>query len=187
MTTFFTGDTHFGHKNIIKYCDRPFTDVRHMAREMIQCWNGVVGNKDEVWHLGDFGVWFGDAAQNLQTIFDQLKGQKHLILGNHDHEITQRLGWKSIQPYVELSAELDLDSPIEGALWPRITLLHYPMATWNHKGQGAIHLHGHCHGGFHHLPGRRDIGVDSWNFTPVPRQTLTERIRNEDGEWWLKH
>jgi len=32
---FFTSDTHFGHENIIRYCQRPFADVGEMDRELI--------------------------------------------------------------------------------------------------------------------------------------------------------
>ena len=31
----FTSDTHFGHSRIIKYCERPFTDVRNMDDMLI--------------------------------------------------------------------------------------------------------------------------------------------------------
>ncbi len=41
---FFTGDEHFGHKNVIKYCNRPFSDVDEMDREIIKRHNEVVGD-----------------------------------------------------------------------------------------------------------------------------------------------
>ena len=45
---FFTADTHFGHANVIKHDDRPFKTVEEMDKAIIDNWNSVVGDKDEV-------------------------------------------------------------------------------------------------------------------------------------------
>src|SRR3972149_1827984 len=54
MSTWVTCDHHFGHVNIITYCDRPFKDVNHMNEVMIERWNEVVRPDDVVYYLGDF-------------------------------------------------------------------------------------------------------------------------------------
>jgi calcineurin-like phosphoesterase family protein len=46
---FFTADQHFGHKNIIKYCNRPFSSVEEMNKVMIDRWNEIVGKEDTVY------------------------------------------------------------------------------------------------------------------------------------------
>lgn len=50
----FTSDTHFGHNNIMKFCQRPWKTVEEMDNALIQNWNSVVGENDIVFHLGDF-------------------------------------------------------------------------------------------------------------------------------------
>lgn len=37
-------DTHFGHENIIKYCNRSFRDTKHMNSALIKKWNTLVNN-----------------------------------------------------------------------------------------------------------------------------------------------
>ena len=54
---FFTSDQHFGHKNIIKYCDRPFESVTQMDDEIIACWNSVVSPSDTVYVIGDVSFY----------------------------------------------------------------------------------------------------------------------------------
>ena len=46
MVYFFTADQHFSHANIIKYCNRPFDNVREMDSEIIKRHNSVVTDKD---------------------------------------------------------------------------------------------------------------------------------------------
>lgn len=50
---YFTADTHFGHENIIKFCDRPFASVEEMDETLIANWNGRVRANDTVFILGD--------------------------------------------------------------------------------------------------------------------------------------
>ena len=50
---YFTADTHFGHNNVIQFCDRPFASVEEMDEAMIQNWNERVTGNDTVYILGD--------------------------------------------------------------------------------------------------------------------------------------
>ena len=52
----FTSDLHFGHKNVITYCDRPWATVEEMNEALIKIWNDTVHPKDTVYCLGDFSM-----------------------------------------------------------------------------------------------------------------------------------
>jgi calcineurin-like phosphoesterase family protein len=77
-------DTHFGHKNIISYSNRPYKDVEEMDWDMVEKWNSVVKDGDKVYHLGDVYMG-GQSREYINNILSHLKGQKRLILGNHDN------------------------------------------------------------------------------------------------------
>lgn len=78
---FLIGDCHFGHRNIIKYCNRPFKDVADMTEKLIKNWNSIVGKNDIVYVVGDFALC---GKQKIIEIGNRLNGRKRLILGNHD-------------------------------------------------------------------------------------------------------
>lgn len=82
MKVFVTSDTHFGHTNVIKYCNRPFRDAEEMDKALIKNWNETVGKNDTVIHLGDFGFC---GRERIKEILSQLNGKKILIMGNHDN------------------------------------------------------------------------------------------------------
>lgn len=81
---FLIGDTHFMHRNIIKYCNRPFKDVEEMTETLIKNWNSVVGKNDIVYVVGDFALC---GKAKIIEIGNQLNGRKRLILGNHDQAL----------------------------------------------------------------------------------------------------
>src|ERR1700677_1793896 len=81
MKVWFTSDPHFWHKNIIRLCNRPFSSVEEMHKQLIAHWNNVVSDEDTVYVLGDV---FFCGAQKAHEILNQLKGKKILVRGNHD-------------------------------------------------------------------------------------------------------
>lgn len=53
---FFIADSHFGHRNIVLYCGRPFKDAFEMHDVMVQNWNKTVKPTDDVFHFGKRGL-----------------------------------------------------------------------------------------------------------------------------------
>ena len=163
MTTWFTADTHFGHANIIKYCNRPFADTAEMDGAMVANWNAVVQPDDDVWHLGDFAF---RSMKAPQSYLERLTGRKHLIWGNHDSQQARSApGWTSSQAMAEIT--------VDGV---RLVLLHYAMRVWPKSHYGSLHFYGHSHG---NLPGDRqscDVGVDCWDYRPVTLAEIRRRL-----------
>ena len=50
----YISDLHFGHRNVIGFDHRPFSDVEEMDRVLISLWNSRVSKDDEVYIIGDF-------------------------------------------------------------------------------------------------------------------------------------
>jgi calcineurin-like phosphoesterase family protein len=160
MAVFFTADTHFGHGGALGLFRRPFASVQEMDEAMIARWNESVGPADEVWHLGDFAV--RRSAAEMSRIVASLHGKVHLIAGNNDGPNTLALrDFASIRDYLELE--------IEGV---HLVLCHYPFRSWNRMARGAINLHGHSHGRLQPAPRQLDVGVDVWDFRPIPLETV---------------
>ena len=78
---FVTSDWHFNHEKPFLYEPRGFDAVWKMNNEIIARYNSLVKMDDEVFVLGD--CMLGNNAVGAECI-KQLKGQIHLILGNHD-------------------------------------------------------------------------------------------------------
>lgn len=164
MSIFFTADTHFCHKNIIKYEDRPFNSVEEMNEIMIQKWNAKVKPIDSIYILGDFIFSDGITANQLVK---RLNGKKYLIKGNHDSFLKDKSFDRSQLEWIKYYYMLR-DNNIKYALF------HYPIAVWDCKHYGSIHLYGHVHSNkdSHHpllinLVNAFNVGVDVNNYEPV--------------------
>lgn len=173
MNIFFTSDTHFGHKNIIKYENRPFNSVEEMDETMIENWNNKVKHQDSIYILGDFAFSEKDYAIKL---LNKLNGNKFLIKGNHDkvikkRDVASKFAW--IKDYYMLKAN-NL----------KIVLFHYPIAVWDCQHHGSLHLYGHVHSnkGTQHplkadLPNSYNVGVDVNDFAPVELTEIRKKLK----------
>lgn len=156
--TYFTADLHLGHENIIRFCDRPFADIREHDQYLIDAWNATVRPGDEVWVVGDF-AYRGDKARAAKY-FDTLNGTKHLVQGNHDGPSTRALPWASVTHMADIVVDRQ-----------RLILCHYAFRVWPAMRRGVIHLFGHSHTRLSGNGQSCDVGVDAFQFRPV---TLSE-------------
>jgi len=168
VTTWFTADNHFGHANIIKYCDRPFAHVDEMDETMIANWNEVVEYDDLVYHLGDFTLGNKSVARRY---FARLRGQIRVLSNPWHHDAR----WLRGEYYSAGGHEVEYMRPVVALEYkPPIILCHYAFANWDRAHYGSWHLHGHSHGK-HEAPGKiLDVGVDCHQFYPVSLEEVRE-------------
>ena len=170
---FYTSDLHLGHANIIKLCNRPFSNAEEMNETLVSNWNCVVSKNDIVYVLGDVAF---RAPFSMKPILKKLNGTKHLIVGNHDTAWVKNLN--PLDYFVSVSNLLEVK---DGET--HITLCHYPMISWNRSMRGAVHIHGHIHNNLHDpfyaLQNRAayNAGVEVNDYKPATLEQLIENKR----------
>lgn len=175
---FFTADTHWGHRNIIKYCNRPFSGIEEMDDALIANWNRVVGKDDIIFHLGDFAM--GGSAE-WSRLLQKLNGRIYLILGNHDMNAIgagfSRLEGVAMQMLINVNGQ-------------RIYLNHYPFLCYGGAYRNTWQLYGHVHScpanrGLDAprlkmlMPMQYDVGVDNNSYTPVSYYQISRIIQKQ--------
>ena len=188
---FFTSDLHFGHLNVINYCNRPFKSVQEMDETLIKNWNKVVSPVDKVYVLGDFFMYH--KKDTLRNILAQLNGTKILIKGNHDmsDREMESIGFSAV-----------FRNAVMVIAGEQVNLSHYPYKKPKHKelywtylhklfpkrfykprvfsdqlrDDGKFLLHGHTHSKNKVFKKQIHVGVDAWDFKPIPLGTIADMI-----------
>ena len=157
MTTWVTSDLHFGHKNIMSFCPdsraRFRNDLNYMNEQMVKEWNDLIDPEDTVYILGDVAFMSGSDAAKMVM---RLNGVKILVRGNHDRKTLMDVNFRNA--FAEVHEYLDIN--YNGT---KVVMFHYPIAEWDQMHRGAVHLHGHLHGGISGMEKYRcrDMGMDA--------------------------
>jgi len=173
---YFIADTHFNHKNICRGTSqwsqtggtRGYDTLDTMNADILRCINRVVQPDDTLYHLGDFA--FGNKDE-IPALRERINCRDvRLIIGNHDqHYVKKRLklyvGFNELVYYKEIRYNKLL-----------ISMMHYPLGSWNEIGKGGINLFGHCHGNYTRCVGRQmDVGFDAIG-APISIQDVYDRM-----------
>lgn len=162
-TVFFISDTHFGHRNIVKFARedgsplRPWNDVDEMNEAMVENWNSVVRPGDLVYHGGDVVM-----NRRYLPILSRLNGRKKLIAGNHD--------------MFRLAELAEYFENIYGVLpFKNFIMSHVPLHE-SSLYRFEINVHGHMHDKHLDDPRYVNISVENINYTPISLEELRQRF-----------
>jgi len=175
MVAYATADLHFSHANIMKYCNRDFKNTDRMDKHIIQTWNSVVQNDhDLVYVLGDFTMRGRDNKAWFAKTLRKLRGNKILILGNHD----------KLHPFQYIDA--GFQSVHTSLICDGIFMAHDPAwALAMPEEYCDMMICGHVHDLFKLAPGPRkvlNVGVDVWDYRPVEWSIIKEYSKEEAVE-----
>lgn len=171
-----TADPHLAHNNIIKYCNRPFENIKQHDETLIANWNAVVQPKDDVYLLGDTGF---ASPVFLEMIYKKLNGKIYLIRGNHDKSVDR----EPLKSRFEWIKDVHMLKTQHKGEKIEIFLSHYSHQSWPKSHHGVPHAFGHSHGKVRGIGRSIDVGVDCWNYFPISIQqfldAIEQKIENE--------
>ena len=151
MKWLFTADHHFGHGNIIEYCQRPFGSIVHMDEELIRRWNERVAEDDKILYLGDFCFY------EPQYYLDRLNGDITFIKGSHDSNIRPIITSCTIH-----YGGIDFYCSHEPEFKYKYNLSAHVHEKWKIKKVGdKVSL---------------NVGVDQWDFYPIDINQICKEL-----------
>ena len=170
MNLWFLSDTHLGHANIIRYCNRPFKTLEEMDSTIINNWNQRVKKDDMVLFVGDFCFTKSSEASNsYKNAFvhyrNQLNGNIIFIKGNHDKNN-------------HIKSVIENMTIIYGG--QRIFLTHNPMYA---NPKIYLNLCGHVHDKYKIK--RMDdyiiinLSVEQWGYKPIAINEILAAIKHD--------
>ena len=175
---YFISDHHWGHKAVIWMENRPFKDINEMNQYMIDAWNSVVTDEDQVYHLGDVSYKINPKYLK-HNILSKLNGEKHLIIGNHDERILSTISdsFKTVEYYGKLTYQYN-DKEY------KFVMFHNPIYSWNGIWRGTIHICGHTHTKskkyYENHPGRIiNVSVELLDYKPISIIEVINRVGNK--------
>lgn len=172
-STWLISDTHFGHENIVGFCDRPDEHEEAIMRH----WSEEVPPQATVLHLGDFSYRNNGYTKNI--IAPKLVAKrKLLILGNHDRQrpnFYRECGFKVVKPFT-----IKYDTGCAMDTW-KVSFSHYPLAS--KPFPKTVHIHGHIHNKGYggkaasftpFSDGQINISVEQTHYSPVNLKCLLD-------------
>jgi calcineurin-like phosphoesterase family protein len=177
----FTSDQHFGHVNILAFAGRPYANLTEMHEALIANYNAMVPEDATVIHVGD--VFMRATEEEARAILGRLNGQKILVRGNHDGGLGRchRFGFDIVVE--ELHMEF-------GGRPVRVS--HFPYRQTVHRNgtvdqrfrerrprriKGEVLVHGHTHRPLRREGNMIHVGVDAWDYHPVPMAEVEALVR----------
>jgi len=149
--TWVTSDTHFFHRNIIRYCNRPFKNEFEMNAVIEKNWNELISEGDNVYHLGD--VFFGLKGREslAKDLMKRLNGNIFLTYGNHDNFTEQEFidfGFKDVRDFYVIDDFFLCHYPLDMSnkfLKPYMKSKIYKLISQYNRRNIKTVLHGHSH------------------------------------------
>ncbi len=192
-TRWFSADHHFGHHAIMGFAGRPWRDLAMMHKILTLRHNEVVAPGDEVWFLGDLTL--GDRKSLLADIIPELNGDIHLVPGNHDYGVWPgKINEEYLKYYEDAGItihNLQEFLTLKGDVNVQLSHLPYDPDPPNEQpdpftDQRPIPLPedypwllcGHVHTKWRYSGRQINVGVDIWDFYPVPEDRIIANIKH---------
>ena len=158
MSVFFISDLHLGHENMAIH--RGFANATEMNNHIITKWNSVVHKRDCVYILGDITM----EKSKDYPLLSLLKGDKNIILGNHDLKQHVPL----LLPYV---------MGIAGMMKYKedFMLTHCPIHPSELEFKFKYNIHGHNHDKCIDDARYINVSCEQLDYTPIEFNLLKEK------------
>lgn len=176
---YFTSDLHLNHDRDFIYGVRGFKSVDEMNKAIIENWNKTVSDSDTVYILGD--IMLGDNKESIE-LFNKLKGQKFIVLGNHDTSERAKIYAKAPNTTVLGYAHLLKVNKQQFYLSHYPTIMRDDIMHFKMKRSAPICLFGHIHQNikfYNGYPYVYHIGLDAHNLTPIALPDVINEIKTE--------
>lgn len=158
MRLFFTADEHYGHQNILKYCERPFKTIEEMDRTL---WTNYI----KLVNPGDCCIHVGDMSFNSKPVREGMTFRCNDIFlrGSHDNPSRYKITSLMLR-YAGLDIQVVHDLAEASVIGQDLVFCGHVHDNWKWKflPSGSLAI---------------NVGVDVWCFSPVEMKDLMGLVK----------